>query len=42
MELEFKKASVLDAALLVEIYNSAFYKDFIRYGECPAHGGTAE
>ena len=29
-----------DAKLLVDIYNAAFYSDFIKYGECPAYGRT--
>ena len=42
MEIEFKKADITDAELLIEIYNSAFYSDFIKYGECPAYGRTIE
>jgi len=42
MEIEFKKAGITDAELLIEIYNSAFYSDFIKYGECPAYGRTIE
>ena len=38
MKIEFREAVAADAELLIEIYNSAFYKDFIRYGECPAYG----
>ena len=38
MKIDFREAVVADAVLLIEIYNSAFYKDFIRYGECPADG----
>ena len=38
MKIEFREAVAADAGLLIEIYNSAFYKDFIRYGECPAYG----
>ncbi len=40
MKIEFKEAVAADAEVLIEIYNSAFYKDFIRYGECPAYGRT--
>lgn len=42
MEIEFKKADITDAELLIEIYNSAFYSDFIKYGECPAYGRTID
>ena len=42
MEIEFKKADITDAELLIKIYNSAFYSDFIKYGECPAYGRTIE
>lgn len=42
MKTEFRKADISDAELLVEIYNSAFYSDYIKYGECPAYGRTKE
>ena len=42
MQIAFRKADVTDAAVLVEIYNAAFYSDYIRYGECPAYGKTRE
>ena len=42
MELEFRKADTADAEVLIDIYNSAFYDDYIRYGECPAYGRTKE
>ena len=42
MKIEFREALISDAELLIEIYNSAFYKDFIRYGECPAYGRSLE
>lgn len=38
----FKYADISDADLLIEIYNSAFRDDFIRYGECPAYGRSRE
>ncbi len=38
MKIEFKKAVGTDAELLIEIYNSAFYSDFIKYDEYPAYG----
>lgn len=41
-EIEFREAVAADAGLLIEIYNSAFYKDFIRYGECTAYGRSLE
>ena len=42
IEIDFRKAKTSDAAMLIEIYNSAFYDDFIKYGECPAYGRTKE
>ena len=42
MEIEFRKAEKADAEQLIEIYNSSFYDDYIRYGECPAYGKTKE
>ena len=42
MEIEFRNAEITDAKQLVDIYNAAFYSDYIRYGECPAYGRTKE
>ena len=42
MKIAFRKADVTDAELLIDIYNAAFYPDYIRYGECPAYGKTVE
>ena len=42
MKIEFRKANQEDAELLIDIYNAAFYADFIRYGECPGYGKTKE
>ena len=42
MKIEFREAVISDSELLIEIYNSAFYKDFIKYGECPAYGRSLE
>ena len=42
MELVYKKAEKRDAELLIDIYNSAFYDDYLRYGQCPAYGRTKE
>ena len=38
MELTYRRAVKDDAALLIEIYNSSFYDDYVFYGECPAYG----
>ena len=38
----YKNAQVNDAELLIDIYNSAFHDDYIRYGQCPAYGRTKE
>ena len=42
MKIEFREAVAADAGMLIEIYNSAFYQDFIRYDECPAYGRSLE
>ena len=42
MKIEFRKAELTDAELLIDIYNSSFYNDYIKYGECPAYGKTKE
>ena len=42
MEIEYRKAETADAEVLIDIYNSAFYSDYVRYGECPAYGHTRE
>ena len=42
MNIEFRKAETADADILIEIYNAAFYSDYLRYGECPAYGRTRE
>ena len=42
MKIEFRKADMSDAEQLIHIYDSAFYSDYIRYGECPAYGKTKE
>jgi ribosomal protein S18 acetylase RimI-like enzyme len=40
--IEFRKAEIADAEVLVDIYNSSFYDDYVKYGECPAYGRTKE
>ena len=42
INLQYRNAEKSDAELLIKIYNSAFYADYIRYGECPAYGRTVE
>ena len=42
INLYYRKAEKSDAELLIEIYNSAFCDDYVRYGECPAYGRTIE
>ncbi len=42
MKLSYRKAQKKDADLLVNIYNAAFYADYLKYGECPAYGKTRE
>ena len=38
----FKSADIDDLEVLIELYDSAFYDDYIRYGQCPAYGHTKE
>ena len=38
----YKSADINDADILIDIYNSAFYDDFIRYGQCQAYGHSRE
>ena len=40
--MEYRSADLSDAELLVDIYNSAFYDDFIRYGQCRGYGRSKE
>lgn len=40
MKLKYIKATEKDAELLIDIYNSSFYNDYIKYGECPAYNKT--
>ena len=42
MELIYKNAEINDAELLIEIYNSAFHDDYLRYRQCPAYGRSKE
>ncbi len=42
MEIKYKQAKKEDAKLLVQIYNAAFYSDYIRFGTCPGYGMTTE
>lgn len=42
INLQYRRAEKSDAELLIKIYNSAFYDDYVRYGECPAYGRTVE
>lgn len=40
MDLIYKDADINDIDILIDIYNSAFYDDYIRYGKCQAYGKT--
>lgn len=42
MVLSYREAAKSDANLLIDIYNSSFYEDYIHYGECPGYGKTKE
>lgn len=36
--LTYRKAGIKDVFLLISLYNSAFYEDYIHYGKCPGYG----
>ena len=40
MVLTYREAAKSDASLLINIYNSSFYDDYVHYGECPGYGKT--
>ena len=40
--MEYRTADLNDAELLVDIYDSAFYDDYLRYGQCQGYGRTKE
>ena len=42
MTIEFRKATLVDAGLLINIYNASFYSDYLRYGACPGYGNSKE
>ena len=42
MTISYRTAELPDALLLVELYNAAFYSDYIRYGQCPGYGKSEE
>ena len=42
MMINFRQAAMEDAGLLVDIYNAAFFSDYLRFGACPGYGKTIE
>ena len=42
MKIEYRQAVIEDAEVLIDIYNSAYYDDYLRYGYCPGYGITKE
>lgn len=42
MKIQYRKADIHDAELLIDLYNKAFYADYLRFGECPAYGRTID
>ncbi len=42
MVIEYRKADIKDAELLIGIYNASFYSDYLRYGACPGYGDSKE
>lgn len=39
---EYRPAVFEDTELLINIYNAAFYDDYVRYGSCPGYEKTKE
>lgn len=42
MGLRFRHAELIDASLLISIYDAVFYQDYLRYGKCLGCGKTLE
>ena len=42
MTIDYRKAAQEDAQVLADIYNAAYYSDYVRYGACPGYGNTKE
>ena len=42
MKIEYRQAAIEDAEVLIDIYNAAYYDDYLRYGYCPGYGITKE
>ena len=42
MTIEYRQAALEDAELLINIYNTSFYDDYLRYGSCPGYENTIE
>jgi len=42
MKIEYRQAAIEDAEELINMYNAAYYDDFLRYGYCPGYGITKE
>ena len=42
MELIYRNANLNDLDVLIDIYNSAFYDDYLRYGQCQGYGRSKE
>ena len=42
MTIEYRRAAIEDAEMLINIYNASFYSDYMRFGSCPGYGKTIE
>ena len=42
MTIEYRRAAIEDAEMLINIYNASFYSDYMRYGACLGYGRTTE
>ena len=42
MNINYKKTAIEEAEDMAEVYNKAFYSDYINYGICPGYGHSVE
>lgn len=42
MDIEIFRAQSQDAKRLAEVFNTSFYSDYVKYGECPGHNKTED
>lgn len=42
MEIKFERATIDDAEEIIKVRDKSFYKDYVKYGECPGYNNTKE